>query len=51
MCLRARRLDRCRRGGPIRGDAAGRCPFTVTGLLALADLADRLRARREAAGL
>jgi len=27
--------------------AAGRCPFTVTGLLALADLADRLRARRD----
>ena len=27
--------------------AACRCPFTVTGLLALADLADRLRARRD----
>jgi hypothetical protein len=27
--------------------AAGRCPFTTAGLLALADLADRLRARRD----
>ena len=27
--------------------AARRCPFTVTALLALADLADRLRARRD----
>jgi len=27
--------------------AAGRCPFTVAGLLALADLADRSRARRD----
>ena len=27
--------------------AAGRCPFTVTGLLVLADLADWLRARRD----
>ena len=30
--------------------AAGRCPFTTAGLLALADLADRLRARRDGAG-
>ena len=29
--------------------AAGRCPFTVTGLLALADLAGRLRAQRDGA--
>jgi hypothetical protein len=27
--------------------AAGRCPFTVAGLLAVADLAGRLRARRD----
>ena len=27
--------------------AAGRCPFTTDGLLALADLVDRLRARRD----
>jgi len=27
--------------------AAGRCPFTTDDLLAVADLADRLRARRE----
>ena len=27
--------------------AAGRCPFTTAGLLALADLVDRLRARRD----
>ena len=27
--------------------AAGRCPFTTAGLLALADLADRLRAQRD----
>jgi len=26
--------------------AAGRCPFTTDGLLAVADLVDRLRARR-----
>ena len=26
--------------------AAGRCPFTTAGLLALADLIDRLRAQR-----
>ena len=32
---------------PFTVIAAGRCPFTVTGLLALADLADRLRARRD----
>ena len=30
--------------------AAGRCPFTTDGLLALADLADRLRAQRDGAG-
>jgi uncharacterized protein DUF5372 len=29
--------------------AAGRCPFTTDGLLALADLVDRLRARRDGA--
>ena len=29
--------------------AAGRCPFTTDGLLALADLADRLRAHRDSA--
>ncbi len=27
--------------------AAGRCPFTAGGLLAVADLADRLRAQRD----
>jgi len=27
--------------------AAGRCPFTTAGLLALADLVDRLRAQRD----
>ena len=27
--------------------AAGRCPFTTDGLLAVADLADRIRARRD----
>ena len=30
--------------------AAGRCPFTTDGLLALADLAGRLRAQRDSAG-
>ena len=30
--------------------AAGRCPFSTDGLLALADLADRLRAQRDGAG-
>ena len=30
--------------------AAGRCPFTTAGLLALADLADGLRAQRDDAG-
>jgi hypothetical protein len=29
--------------------AVGRCPFTMAGLLALADLADRLRAQRDGA--
>jgi len=29
--------------------AAGRCPFTTDGLLALADLAGRLRAQRDGA--
>ena len=29
--------------------AAGRCPFTTAGLLALADLADRLHAQRDSA--
>jgi Family of unknown function (DUF5372) len=27
--------------------AAGRCPFTTAGLVALADLVDRLRAQRD----
>ena len=27
--------------------AAGRCPFTTDGLLAVADLVDRFRARRD----
>jgi hypothetical protein len=27
--------------------AAGRCPFTTAGLLALADLIDRLRGQRD----
>ncbi len=27
--------------------AAGRCPFTTAGLLALADLVDRFRAQRD----
>ena len=27
--------------------AAGRCPFTTDGLLAVADLVDRIRARRD----
>jgi hypothetical protein len=27
--------------------AAGRCPFTTAGLLAVADLVDRFRARRD----
>jgi hypothetical protein len=30
--------------------AAGRCPFTTDGLLALADLADRLGAQRDGGG-
>ena len=30
--------------------AAGRCPFTTDGLLAVADLVDRFRARRDGAG-
>ena len=30
--------------------AAGRCPFTTAGLLALADLVDRLRAQRDSVG-
>jgi len=30
--------------------AAGRCPFTTAGLLALADLADRVRGQRDGAG-
>ena len=29
--------------------AAGRCPFTTAGLVALADLIDRLRAQRDGA--
>lgn len=29
--------------------AAGRCPFTIDGLLALADLVDGLRAQRDGA--
>lgn len=29
--------------------AAGRCPFTMAGLLALADLVERLRAQRDGA--
>ncbi len=30
--------------------AAGRCPFTTAGLLALVDLVDRLRVQRDGAG-
>jgi hypothetical protein len=30
--------------------AAGRCPFTIDGLLAVADLIDRFRARRDGDG-
>jgi len=30
--------------------AAGRCPFTLAGLVALADLVDRLRGQRDGAG-
>jgi Family of unknown function (DUF5372) len=30
--------------------AAGRCPFTTAGLVALAELVDRLRAQRDSAG-
>ena len=30
--------------------AAGRCPFTTDGLLAVADLVDRFRARRDSGG-
>jgi len=30
--------------------AAGRCPFTTAGLLALADLIDRLRGQRDGTG-
>ena len=30
--------------------AAARCPFTTAGLVALADLIDRLRAQRDGAG-
>ena len=30
--------------------AAGRCPFTLAGLVALAALVDRLRAQRDSAG-
>jgi hypothetical protein len=33
---------------PFTVIAAGRCPFTVDGLLAVADLVDRFRARRDA---
>jgi uncharacterized protein DUF5372 len=35
---------------PFTVIAAGRCPFTTDDLLALADLVDRLRARRHGAG-
>ena len=35
---------------PLVGVAAGRCPFTTAGLLALADLADRFRAQQDDAG-
>ena len=31
--------------------AAGRCPFTTDGLLAVADLVDRFRARRRGDGM
>ena len=34
---------------PFAVIAAGRCPFTTGGLLALADLVDRLRAQRNGA--
>jgi hypothetical protein len=37
------------RADPFVVVAAGRCPFTMAGLLALADLADRLRAQRDGA--
>ena len=36
------------RGDPFVVIAAGRCPFTTDGLLAVADLIDRFRARRGA---
>jgi len=35
---------------PFAVVAAGRAPFSTAGLLALADLADRLRAQRDGAG-
>ena len=42
-------VDRRGGGGPVRGDRGGPGPFTTAGLLALADLADRLRAQRDGA--
>jgi hypothetical protein len=36
---------------PFTVIAAGRCPFTTAGLLALADLADQLRARDDGEGV
>ena len=35
---------------PFTVIAAGRCPFTIDGLLAVADLVDRFRARRDGGG-
>ena len=35
---------------PFTVIAAGRCPFTTDGLLAVADLVDRFRARRDGGG-
>ena len=40
-------MDRRGAADPFVVIAAGRCPFTAVGLLALADLADRLRAQRD----
>ena len=36
---------------PHSAVAAGRCPFTTEGLLAVADLIDRFRARRDGDGM
>ena len=37
--------------GPFVMVAAGRCPFTTEGLLAVADLVDWFRARRDGGGM